>query len=61
MAEHTDKPLSLDGIEVDFAFTVAALDAIELKQYEFEFQGYIVETITAMEVLDEMVRTNTIH
>lgn len=62
MASATNNQLlELDTDAIEFEFIKATLDAIDQAQLEFEFQGFIVETLTAIEVIDEMVRVHTIH
>lgn len=56
-----NQSLELDTDAIEFEFIKATLDAIDQAQLEFEFQGFIVETWAAIEVIDEMVKVHTIH
>lgn len=61
MPSNTDKMLSIDNDDVEFAFTVATIDAIDAAMLEFEFRGFVVETLTAIEVLKDLIEDSTIH
>lgn len=53
--------LELETIDQQVAFQFATWEALENREPEFEFQGYIVRTVTAVDAVHDMVANRTYH
>jgi hypothetical protein len=53
--------LLLDELDAQIEFQFATYQAIENMEFEFEFHGYTVLTLTAIDAVNEMVESRTYH
>jgi hypothetical protein len=53
--------LSLETLDHQVEFQLATWEALEKMQTEFEFHGYVVLTMAAVDAVNDMVANRTYH